>query len=111
MDKPSQKELPLSYLIAGKVYRVIRLESYSFGDAFNEEAHRHGIFRCEQRQLYDTLKEEVRKFCDELDPFLTLFAWARPRDNHKKVPQPYPLGHRTRLKPGIETETDLWTGT
>lgn len=104
MSKPTQEELPLSLLIAGKVYREIRLESYSFGDAFNEEAHRHGIFRWEQRQYYNELKEEVRKFCDERDPFLTLFAWVRPRKNHTKERQPHPLGHRTRLKPGIETE-------
>jgi hypothetical protein len=104
VNQPVQEEFPLSFLIAGKVYREIRLESYSFGDAFNEEAHRHGIFRHEQRACYDALKEEARKFCDERDPFLTLFAWVRPRNNHKQERQPYPLGHRTRLKPGIETE-------
>lgn len=119
MNKPVQGEFslpspathssrfPLSLQIAGEVYRMIRLENYSFGDAFNEMAHRHRIFRSEQKQLYDKLKEEVRKFCDDRDPFLTLFAWTRPRDNHKKTVQPYALNHRTRLKPGIETEVLL----
>jgi hypothetical protein len=92
--------------IAPYVYLKIRLASYSFGDAFNEEAHRQGVFRHEDKKLYDDLKEETRKHCDNFDPFLTIYAWTRSRDNHKVSCQKFPLTHRTRLKPGIETEVE-----
>jgi hypothetical protein len=90
--------------IAPAVYRKILLESYSLGDAFNEEAHNERVYKCDHAVLYERLKHACKEYCQRLNFFLAMEALARPRDSHKRHKQDSPFLYRTRLKPGIDTE-------
>jgi hypothetical protein len=90
--------------IAPTVYRKILLESYSFGDAFNEEAHNERVYKCDHAVLYERLKHACKEYCKRLNFFLTMEALARPRDSHRGNKHDLPFPYRTRLKPGVDKE-------